>query len=200
MPSPTSSMPTWSGPDSAASSATSAAGANTSYSDTRCTPPGTGWYRAENTSRRRASSTATSSAIGVAQRVGDEVEARDPDDGDSQRLRHHLRRGHADAQPREQAGPDAHRDRRQVTEVDAELAAEVVDGRARAAPRADDRRRAAPTPSTAPWSPMATATWSVDVSIASTSTSAQPGSSVGTHREHRARRRAAPTTYRSPRS
>ena len=52
----------------------------------------------------------------MAQRVREEVEARDRDHGDTQRLREDLGGRHSDAQPREHTRPDADRDRRQVVD------------------------------------------------------------------------------------
>ena len=49
-------------------------------------------------------------------------------DGDPQRLRHHLRRRHADAQAGEQAGPDVDRDGGQLLEADTGPAHELTDG------------------------------------------------------------------------
>ena len=49
----------------------------------------------------------------VPERVRHEVEAGDADDGDPERLGHRLGGGHADPEAGEQAGPEAHRDRRE---------------------------------------------------------------------------------------
>ena len=64
----------------------------------------------------------------MAQRVREQIEARDRDHRDAQRLREHLRGRHADAQPGEHARADADRDRRHAaSSVDAELLAAARD-------------------------------------------------------------------------
>ena len=136
----------------------------------------------------------------VAQRVREQVEARDRDHRDPQRLREDLRGRHADAQPGEHAGPDADRDRRQVVERDPGLLADVLDrGRehfgvtGRVAPTA-------PPSSTRPSSPCSdastTPTRRVAVSIPSSSIrSPAPGSRRVRHerRSDVARAPAAPS-------
>ena len=140
---------------------------------------------------------ATTSAARVAQRVRDEVEARAPaTTGMRSAWAMHLGRRHADAQPGEQAGADADRDRRRAGRASTPSSLAAGTGsRARAARRAGGRRRAAPrrAPRRRRRAPTPTRGGrGVDREHAAR----QPVPVAGVDERRRARRRAPPTTAR----